>query len=95
MTIEITSISLDKGIINISAVDISEENLQRFERIRDDGVEQELEFIFDTHQEDEFRYLRAWLKRQKATKGCSTWGEALNAVIGTITTISGRYRSWE
>lgn len=37
----------------------------------------------------------SWLHRQKATQGAATWGEALNAVIGIITTISQKYRNWD
>lgn len=95
MMIEITSVSLNRGIVNIFAIDVSEENLQRIERTRDDGAEQEVEFIFDTHQKEDFLYLNRWMKKQKATKGCSTWGEALNSILGTITAISAKYRNWE
>lgn len=72
--IEITSVSLNQGVVNILAIDVSEENLQRLERTRDDGFEQEVEFVFDTHQKEHFLYLNRWLRKQKATKGCSTWG---------------------
>lgn len=94
--IEITSVSLNQGVVNILAIDVSEENLQRLERTRDDGFEQEVEFVFDTHQKEHFLYLNRWLRKQKATKGCSTWGgEALHSILGTITTISAKYRNWE
>ena len=95
MMIEITSVSLNQGVVNIFAIDVSEENLQRLERTRDDGFEQEVEFVFDTHQKEHFLYLNRWLRKQKATKGCSTWGEALHSILGTITTISAKYRNWE
>lgn len=95
MTIEIISVNMKQGIVTISAVDVSEERLQKLERMRDDGFERELEFIIDTHEKEAYRYLYSWLKRQKATKDCTTWGQALNAVCGTITTISKKYRSWD
>lgn len=93
MTIEITSISVDKGIVSITAIDCSEENLQRLERIRDDGFQKELTFIFDTSCKNDFTYLHNWLHRQKVVKEQKpkTWGEALNSVYGIITTISGKY----
>ena len=91
MTVEITSVSLVRGIVTIQAIDCSEENLQRLKRERDDGFEKELTFVFDTHMSNDFVYLRKWLLRQKATKGAKTWGEALDAVTGTITTISGKF----
>lgn len=92
MTVEIVSVVLEEGIVSIMAVDCSEENLQRMERIRDDGCERELEFLFDTHEKNDYLYLRKWLKKQKATHQAKTWGEALQAVSGIITTLSGRYR---
>lgn len=95
MTVELTSVALDKGMVMFTAVDCSEENLQRMERMRDDGFEKELEFLFDTHKRNEYLYLRRWLKRQKATRQAETWGDALRSVCGTITTISRAYRVWE
>ncbi len=94
MTVEITSIDIKEGVVTITAIDVSEENLQILERNRED-VETELHFIFDTHESMEYQYLYSWLHRQKVTKGCTTWGEALNAVIGIITTISQKYRNWD
>lgn len=92
MTVEITSVSLKDGICRISAIDCSEENLHRIERTRDDGFEREVEFVFNTKNKTEFLYLRNWLKRQKITRDCKTYGEALNSILGTITSISGKYR---
>ena len=48
MTIEVTSTSICSGIVRIYGIDCSEENLQRMERIRDDGTEREVVFVFDT-----------------------------------------------
>lgn len=95
MTVEITSVTLDKGMVLFTAVDCSEEHLQKLERTRDDGIAEEMEFCFDTHIEKEYRYLYQWLKRQKAARQAETWGEALQSVSGTITTVSGAYRVWE
>lgn len=95
MYVEITAVSIVSGNVIIEAIDVSEENLQRIERTRDDGFERELKFVFDTHKRQDFLYLRGWLKRQKATRGCVTWGEALNAVYGTVASISKKYRVWD
>lgn len=95
MLVEIVSTQLDNGVVKISAIDCSEENLQRLERIRDDGVEKEVEFLFDTHNRKCYWDFYKWLKSQKATSRAGTWGEALFAVIGTVTTISNKYRVWE
>lgn len=92
MTVEITSVTLDQGMVMLSAVDCSEEHLQKLERTRDDGFAKEMEFFFDTHVEKDYRYLYRWLKRQKAARQAETWGDALRSVRGTITTISGAYR---
>lgn len=93
MLIEITSYSVEKGIVSIEAIDCSEENLQRLERVRDDGIPKELTFIFDTSSKNDFTYLYNWLHRQKVVKeqNPKTWGEALNSVRGIVTTISGKY----
>lgn len=93
MLIEITSYSVEKGIVSIEAIDCSEENLQRLERVRDDGIPKELIFIFDTSSKNDFTYLYNWLHHQKVVKeqNPKTWGEALNSVRGIVTTISGKY----
>ena len=92
MTIEVTSTSICSGIVRIYGIDCSEENLQRMERIRDDGTEREVVFVFDTKNDQKyFEYLSCWLHRQKITKESATYGEALKKIIGIITTISGKY----
>ena len=95
MLVEIISTQLKNGIVKISAVDCSEENLQRLERIRDDGNEKKVEFLFDTHNKKSCQDFYRWMKEQKAASQAVTWGEALRSTIGTVTTISGRYRVWE
>lgn len=95
MDVEILSYEVKDGIVKIQAIDVSEQNLQRLERLRDDGQERELEFVFDTFKKGDYKYLRGWLKKQKATREAKTWGEALTAIIGSITVINGRYRSWQ
>lgn len=97
MLIEILSVSLQKGIVKISAFDVSEENLSRMERRRDDMDNPELTFILDTKDKKTQEYLRNWLHSQKIIlkNECKTWGQALQAVVGTVTTISGYYRSWD
>ena len=93
MTVEISSCLLQDAVVLIEAIDVSDENLQRMERLRDDGFEREITFAFDTRVESEQHYLYRWLHRQKAVKQKSprTWGEALHAVRGTVTTLSGKY----
>ena len=94
MLIEISGEALNKGIVSIFGMDVSEENLQRIERNRfDDG--EEITFIFDTRNERVQQDFCRWLKQQKAARGKTTYGEALRATVGTIVYISGRYRSWE
>ena len=94
MDVEIIAYAVKDGIVSISAIDISDYNLQRLERLRDDQ-ERELEFVFDTSKKEEFSYLHKWLKRQKVTKEAKTWGEALRSVVGIFTTINGKYRNWQ
>lgn len=91
MTVEITGYSFIAGECHIFANDVDERHLQQLERNRyDDGSERELEFIFT---KEDYRYLYAWLKRQKPVKKAApdTFGEAVTALIGSITTISGKY----
>ena len=95
MLIEISGVALNKGIVSIFGMDVSEENLQRIERNRFDDGEEEITFIFDTRNERVQQDFCRWLKQQKAAKGKTTYGEALRATVGTIVYISGRYRSWE
>jgi len=97
MTIEIISTEISSsGLVKITGIDCSEVNLQRIERNRDDGgFEQEIDFVFDTKDFHTFSYLRKWLKNQKATRNSRTYGEALRSVIGTVTTIQRKYRTWD
>lgn len=95
MLIEITSTRIRAGIIEICGIDVSEENLQRMERSRDDGFEKEVEFLLDTRDPKTYSYIYRWMKAQKAAQGKETWGSAAQAVVGTITDISGKYRNWE
>lgn len=95
MTVEITEVVLNQGVVSVSAVDCSEEHLQRMERQRDDGMERVVEFVFDTHKASHYHYLYKWLKRQKAAKAAKTWGEALFSVMGTVTSINSKYRVWD
>ena len=92
MLVEILSVSIKKGIVEIQALDVSEENLARMERMRDDMNNPEITFLLDTREEKVLTYLNNWLHRQKAVRKqeCTTWGQALQAVVGTITTISGK-----
>lgn len=95
MTVEIQSVGLQNGIVIISAVDCSEEHLQYMERFRDDGVEKEILFSFDTRYRNQYLALRSWLKQQKAARQSKTWGEALASVTGIVTSINAKYRVWE
>lgn len=95
MTVEITSVDLNKGVVSITAIDCSEENLQKMERQRDDGFERELNFMFDTHEKNDYLYLRKWLKSQKTAAQAKTWGDALHSILGIVTSINGKYGVWD
>ena len=94
MDVEILSVEIKKGIVYFYCNDVSDENLRRMERMRDDAAEEELVFSFDTHNPKVFKTLRAWLHIQKIAKGSATWGEALQSVVGTITVLPKKYREW-
>lgn len=96
MDVEVLDVRIQDGIVTIECNDVSEENLRRLERLRDDAVEEELIFEFDTHSSRIRKDLHKWLHSQKAVKGSTTWGEALKSVIGTVTVIPRKYRqkSW-
>lgn len=87
MTIEIISASIiSRHAIQITAINCSEENFERMERLRDDSYEQEIQYYFDSISNPKaFYVLRKWLQKQKTTAKAETWGEALQAVVGTIT----------
>lgn len=76
MLVEILSVSIKKGIVEIQALDVSEENLARMERMRDDMNNPEITFLLDTREEKVLTYLNNWLHRQKAVRKqeCTTWG---------------------
>ena len=57
MLVEILSVTLKKGIVEIQALDVSEENLSRMERMRDDMNNPELTFLLDTREEKVLMYL--------------------------------------
>ncbi len=91
MTVEVTGYSFVDGELHLFATDVDERRLQILERNHyDDGSERELEFVFT---KESFRYLYGWLKRQKVVKSAEpkTIGDAVRAIIGSITTISGKY----
>lgn len=91
MTVEITGYAFQDGELHLFATNVDERHLQQVERNRyDDGSEQELEFIFT---KESFKYLYNWLKRQKAVQKAEpkTFGDAVRATLGIITTISGKY----
>ena len=91
MTIEITDVKLHKKtkILVIQGIDVTKcRDANTVARARDIEIRREL--VFDTTDEAQFKYITKWLHKQKITAGCQTYGEALNAVIGTVTVI----RSW-
>lgn len=98
MTIEITAVVLYDGIVTISCIDCSEENLNRIMRNRDDGgFQKELQIVIDTKIKWQRNALRIWLKKQSCTEGKKTWGDALHSLIGTVTETYGigKYIRWD
>ena len=57
MDIEIISVEIKKGIVMITGIDVSDENLRRMERMKDDGMQTEVIFSFDSHQSKDLQYL--------------------------------------
>lgn len=94
--VEIKSVELNKGLVTICCNDVSDDNLERLERLRDDGTEKEVSFVFDSHDKKDYIFLRNWLRNQKVTKDATTWGEALNSIVGIYTQLPGKFRvqSW-
>ena len=93
MTVEITSASIKDRIVTIEGIDVSEENLQRMERTRDDGFEREVVFSFDLTEKHPNIYINRFLHRQKAVCELkpSYLVDALQAIVGTVTSIDNRY----
>ena len=46
MDVEILSVGINKGIVYFYCNDVSDENLRRLERMRDDAAEEEVVFTF-------------------------------------------------
>ncbi|MCD8324497.1 MAG: hypothetical protein LUC32_06065 [Clostridiales bacterium] len=95
MMIDITSAYIADGIVTIEGIDSSEENLMRMERTRDDGFERTVSFVFDTRDRKTFKYLYNFLHQQKSVQAAHpvNYGDAIHALIGIRTSISGRYLS--
>ena len=93
MTVEITSAKIKNRIVTIEGIDVSEENLQRMERTRDDGFEREVVFSFNLTEKYPNIYINRFLHRQKAVRELkpSYLVDALQAIIGTVTTLDNRY----
>lgn len=98
MEVEIIGSKIDsrEGIIYIYCLNQEILEEERWNRERTDE-EREITFVFDVSDikdsPSDYRYLYRFLKSQKAVKalGSSTWGQALEALTGTITQISKRY----
>lgn len=97
MTVEITSATIHNKIVEIEAIDVSEEHLQRIERTRDDGFERELLFTFDLCNRWQNSYLYRFLHQQKRVmeKNPSLLIDALQYTVGTVTSISGKYLNYD
>lgn len=99
MTVTINSAILKDGIIKIYAENTDELRLQRLERNREDDFAEELEFLFDTHEEKSLKYIRNWLRKQKVIQQAMkdnknlTWKDVIDTISdsGITTLISGRY----
>ena len=75
MTIEIEEVTVKDGIVRITALNCSEENLQKLERLRDDCYQKELQFVFDTRNNKSdciyltYYFINYYSQRMKAQKG--------------------------
>lgn len=86
---------LERGTVMMTVVDVSEEQLQAFERNRADENPREITITFRVNSTTQLNYLYSWFKRQKATEGSKNWGEAIASVIGTIVeSPDKRYTEW-
>ena len=97
MTVEITSVTINKRIVTIEAIDVSEENLQWIERIRDDCFDREIAFNFDLNQKSANIYLYRFLHHQKKVIELQPdlLIDALFAIVGTVTNISDKYLDYD
>lgn len=92
MTIEITNVIYYKEtkVLVIDGIDAEKcRDLNTVARARDIEIHRQL--VYDTKEPAQYSYIDKWLHRQKITAGCQTYGEALKAVIGTITIIKPWY----
>lgn len=93
MKVEITGYSLEEGYLIIYATNLDAYEDNVFDRNRiDDPDDYAVEFHFDTKNDEVVRaYVVRWLHANKACRGCKNYGEALRALIGTVTILNREY----
>lgn len=96
MTVEITHAKLDNGTVRITAEDISDRAYRRMLRDREDCFRREYEFAFDTRVPSDRNYLKTFMSSQPAVQDVqpSTFGVALQALVGSAAEINRRYINW-
>ena len=93
MLVEVTRSYIADGILKIDAIDCDELSLIRLERNRiDDGSDREVRFEIDSKTKYGFVAVRKFLKSQKSTTGCKTFGQAAESLVGTLIDIPCKYR---
>lgn len=93
MKVEITGYSLEEGYLIIYATNLDAYEDNVFDRNRiDDPDDYAVEFHFDTKNDPVVcAYVSRWLHANKACKGSKNYGEALRAIIGTVTILKKEY----
>ena len=93
MTAEITGAKLENKTITITAIDCSQERMMNLERLREEDLEKEYIFEFDTRDPRDLKYIRWWLRSQECTKAIlpASWGEVLANLKGHFAVMNRKY----
>lgn len=91
MRIQVESAHIDKNkIIHIWGPAVDDLRRCRDERGREDRVPMK-HFCFRTREKEDLKYAIWFLHDQVVTKGCKTYGEAIQAIVGTTVNLKNIY----
>lgn len=93
MQVESACIDKDK-IIHIFGYLVDDLRTCRDERGRTDRIAMR-EFAFETRNKEDLKYAVDFLHRQAVTKSCKTYGEAVQAIVGTTVNVHHKYLTFE
>ena len=95
MRVQIITASIDKNkVLHIYGESVDDQRACRDERGRSDRIQQR-HFELDTRNKITQKYVVWFLHDQKTTKACKTYGEAVQAIVGTTVDIQKKYQVYD